>query len=289
MITNQIKVQKSPIEGQGVFAARTFKIGEVVLRWDTSHQLNKETVEKMTEEEKKYVSCVDGKYILMQEPERYVNHSCQPNTRVENFCDVAIRDIAIGEEITGDYLDNAPPNTYMKCFCGRPNCKKIICDAELLDVVNENDEVIDQAIKDDIYTKLLPHRIVHVLVFNDQNELALQRRSDRVRFCPHHWSTSVGGHVLSGEVCEAAAVREGKEELGIEIQPEFIGKDFYRVENRPDKFITTFITKHNGPFAFNRVEVDEVNFFSIEQIKQMVAFGDKFHPELLFLLEKYYF
>ena len=40
---------------------------------------------------------------------------------------------------------------------------------EILDQVNENDEVIGNASRDEIYDKKLMHRIVHVLVFNAQS------------------------------------------------------------------------------------------------------------------------
>ena len=38
----------------------------------------------------------------------------------------ANRDIKKGEEITGDYTEELPPGTYMKCNCGSKKCKKII-------------------------------------------------------------------------------------------------------------------------------------------------------------------
>lgn len=57
----------------------------------------------MTQEEKKYVCFLDGKFIQMQAPACYVNHSCEANTTAKNFCDIATRDIGIGEEITANY------------------------------------------------------------------------------------------------------------------------------------------------------------------------------------------
>lgn len=119
-------VKGSNIEAKGVFAVRDFKKGEVVLSWDISHTLPKEVVDVMSDEEKKYISLVDGMYIVMQEPEKYVNHLCEPNTTVKIFCDVAIRDIHAGEEITGDYTEDLPPNTSLKCHCGSAKCRGII-------------------------------------------------------------------------------------------------------------------------------------------------------------------
>ena len=120
-----VTVKKSQIHGEGVFAARKIKKGEIVLRWNNSHKLTKKEVHKLSEKEKRYISFIKGEYILMQPPERYVNHSCDANTYAKNFCDIAKRDIKKGEEITADYSEEGVP-VDMKCNCGSKNCKKII-------------------------------------------------------------------------------------------------------------------------------------------------------------------
>ena len=110
----------------GVFAARNFRKGEVVLKWDTSHELTKDQANNLTGNEKQYVTCLNGKYILMQAPERYANHSCDANTHAENFCDIAKRGIKKGEEITSDYSEESIPGLNMRCNCGSSNCRRII-------------------------------------------------------------------------------------------------------------------------------------------------------------------
>lgn len=122
----KIIVKNSKINGKGVFALCGFKNGDVVLHWDVSRVLSKGEIDKMSEEEKNYVSFLNGKYIQMQEPEKYVNHSCDPNTNVKDFCDVAVRDIKEGEEITSNYEDELPEGAYMECNCGSSGCRKII-------------------------------------------------------------------------------------------------------------------------------------------------------------------
>lgn len=121
-----IIVKKSKIHRKGVFANRDFKKGEVILKWDTSYKLIKEEVDKLPEKEKIYVSYFKGKYILMQPPEKYVNHSCDANTTAKNFCDVAKRDIKKGEEITGDYSEELLPGEVIKCNCGSKKCRGVI-------------------------------------------------------------------------------------------------------------------------------------------------------------------
>jgi len=159
---------------------------------------------------------------------------------------------------------------------------------EILSVVNMDDEVVGEAEHEEVYEKLLPHRIVHVLIFNEKNEMALQQRSKNKSFCPSHWSTAVGGHVRSGESYEEAAMREMREEIGVQPDLQFLYKDFYTDKRNLKKFLAIFKTFYSGPFRINPVEVERVEFFSIEKIQQMIDGGENFHPELLFLLKKHF-
>lgn len=62
----------------------------------------------------------------MGEPERFLNHSCNPNTKVENKQNITTRDIKAGEEITIDYQDTPIGIHPMNCFCNEENCKGVI-------------------------------------------------------------------------------------------------------------------------------------------------------------------
>ena len=159
---------------------------------------------------------------------------------------------------------------------------------EFLDVVNDNDEVVGRASKKEIYEKKLQHRIVHILIFNDKGEMALQLRSKHKSFCPHHWSTPVGGHVQSGETYEEAALREFQEELGTTTGITFAYKDLYDDGRGLKKILVTFKTNFNGPFNINPKEVERVEFFSLDEIQEMIDSGENFHPELLFLLKRHF-
>lgn len=159
---------------------------------------------------------------------------------------------------------------------------------ELLDVVDDNDQVIGRASRQIIYKKLLPHRIVHILIFNKKGQIALQLRSKNVSFCPNHWSTAVGGHVRSGESYKEAALRECIEEIGISPKITLLYKDIYKLENGLIKMIGTFQASFEGSFSLNSDEVEKVEFFSLKKVRDMMKKGEKFHPELKFLLEKYF-
>jgi len=125
MKKNDVIVKKSKIHEKGVFAGRDFKKGEVVIRYNLKKLIKKE-FENLSEKEKHYTSKEGNTYFLFSSPERYVNHSCNPNTNPINKCDIAIRDIKKGEEMTTDYSKDNVPGLNMKCDCGNKNCRGII-------------------------------------------------------------------------------------------------------------------------------------------------------------------
>ena len=96
-------IGKGNLAEKGVYADRDFKTGEVVITYHLK-PLNDQGLEKLPESEKMFVHTHRGVKHLYSEPERYVNHSLDPNTRqdLETKQDIAIRDIAKGEMITTD-------------------------------------------------------------------------------------------------------------------------------------------------------------------------------------------
>ena len=88
---------------------------------------------------------------------------------------------------------------------------------EIFDVVNERDEVIGQRPRSEVHRLHLNHRAVHVLVFNRRGDLLLQKRSMRKDCFPGTWDSSSSGHLDQGEAYDACAVRELREEIGLEV------------------------------------------------------------------------
>ena len=86
---------------------------------------------------------------------------------------------------------------------------------ETFDVVDENDNVVDSAARSEVHRNALMHRAVHVLVYDQDKRILVQRRGFNKDCSPGLWDTSAGGHVDSGEDYDEAAHRELAEELGI--------------------------------------------------------------------------
>jgi len=121
-----VEVRKSTIHGLGLYARRAFRAGEIVLRWNLSRLISKNELASLPEHERRYTHPFDAERILIvQPPERYVNHSCANNTVVRDFCDVAVRPIEAGEEITSDYSTDESGSKFT-CSCGAENCRRTV-------------------------------------------------------------------------------------------------------------------------------------------------------------------
>ncbi len=154
-------------------------------------------------------------------------------------------------------------------------------DIEIIDVIDKNDEVIKSVPTNEIYKNKLSHRIVHVLIFDEKDRLACQVRSKDKSFCPGCISTSVGGHVQSGELPEDAAKREMKEEIGKSGKLEFMFSEWF--EGRGiKKLLYVFRSKVKPPFKLNPREVESMKHLSYDEIGKFK--NTKIHPELKFII-----
>ncbi len=145
---------------------------------------------------------------------------------------------------------------------------------EYFDIINEKGEVVGKALRSECHgNPALVHRAAHVLVFNKKGKLLLQLRSKDKDIQPGKWDTSVGGHLGVGESYEQAALREMKEELGVD-PPELEHLYDYPMRNEIEsENIRSFMTRHEGPFKPQAEEIDEIKFWSLEEIASSIDTG----------------
>ena len=125
---DDVVVHDSPIHGRGVFAARRFQPGDVVID-GCREVLSDEAVKALPPEERVFLEVIDGQNILMRPPARFVNHSCDPNARGTSRHDVAIRVIEAGEEVTVDYVAEHVTGVSLECNCKSLNCRGWLVDS----------------------------------------------------------------------------------------------------------------------------------------------------------------
>jgi isopentenyl-diphosphate delta-isomerase type 1 len=97
---------------------------------------------------------------------------------------------------------------------------------ELFDVVNNQDQVVGTAPRGVVHAQGLLHRAVHVLLFNRSAELFIQKRSSTKDTYPRCYDSSASGHLDTGETYDQCAVRELHEELGLNLSPDALTKQF---------------------------------------------------------------
>jgi uncharacterized protein len=126
---SRVAVAGSRIQGRGVFAVEALRRNHVILRVDDSRVVDEEHPlrEDCGEFARHRDFLPDGTVTLMQSPERYINHSCEPNVYIysanrERFL-LAKRDIAPGEEILMDYALNAADGDEWECRCAAGACR----------------------------------------------------------------------------------------------------------------------------------------------------------------------
>ena len=89
---------------------------------------------------------------------------------------------------------------------------------EYFEVLNEKGEYTGEiATREKCHKEGLWHKAVVAFIVNSKEQVLLQRRSADKKLWPNMWDISAGGHVLKGELGFQAAIREAKEELGIEL------------------------------------------------------------------------
>lgn len=146
---------------------------------------------------------------------------------------------------------------------------------ELLSVVDKNDQIIDTLSRKKIHALGLRHRAVHILVFNTQGELFLQKRSMKKDQNKGLWDTSAAGHVDAGEKYIDAAIRETEEELGINItktlSPLFT---LSPTKQLGMEFIKVYQCIHNGSFTLNTDEIEMGNWLSTTKISNCIRNND---------------
>lgn len=156
---------------------------------------------------------------------------------------------------------------------------------ELLEVVDYEGNVVNILPRIHIHgNPSLIHRVVHVLVFNKEGKLLLQKRSINKDVAPGKWDTSVGGHIDPGEDPYTAAKREMEEELGISYgKPKFLYK-YIHSNTYETELVYTYAYVFDGGIFQNKDEIDEVRFWSLSEINENLGkgvFSNNFEQEFL--------
>lgn len=167
---------------------------------------------------------------------------------------------------------------------------------EILDVVNEKDEIIGQAERNDVHAKGLLCRMVYVCFYTPDKKIILQRRSELKKSNPGKLTTAVSGHVESGSTYLETAVKETFEETGVRVDASkltLVGKrhaNYTENDYISNGMRTVYLYEYKGDMQDLQIEEGEgagFELFSIDDLKTNFASdADQFVPFVKETLEQ---
>ena len=155
---------------------------------------------------------------------------------------------------------------------------------EILDLVNEKDEIIGTASREEVEEKGLLYRVAGVFVFID-GKLLIEKRSENKKIRPGNYSI-VEETVKSGETYENAALRGTREETGLEIKHlKEVGRKIIRDKEYKDNFIIRVFKCYGGGEIIKQEEVDEIKFLNKNELKELINSNKNKSPALTETIE----
>lgn len=131
------------------------------------------------------------------------------------------------------------------------------------------------------------HMVVHVIIFNRAGQMLIQQRQRCKRSWPNAWDISVGGCAIQGESSQQAAMREVREELGLEIDLRDTAPDL--TLTFPSGFDDMYIVEREldaAALQLQKEEVQAARWAEREEILRMLKSGEfvTYRPGLIEVL-----
>lgn len=148
--------------------------------------------------------------------------------------------------------------------------------SERLQIVDENDQPIGHATREEAWAKGLILRHAYCVIRDPDGNFLLQQRSQLKKSNPGKWTWAATGHINEGETYEIAAAREMVEEIGVSTPLSCVGK--LRI-SRPNEYgtLSCFITVFTGIISRDTVitvdpeEVATTRWFTPSELAELMA------------------
>jgi len=161
---------------------------------------------------------------------------------------------------------------------------------ERICIVDGFDNVVRCASRREMRVDGLLHRVTYLIVFNSAGKILVQQRTGIKDWYPGRFDFAAGGVVQYGESYAQSAIRELKEELGIDAEIKHQFKMYFEDRNtnpqtRSWGMVYTCIC--DGPFKLQAEEVVDVLFVTVDEALAMdstLVTPDTRHALMAFLL-----
>lgn len=162
---------------------------------------------------------------------------------------------------------------------------------EIWDLYDENRNIIGEHIRGEQLPDNGYHLVVHAWIKNSKNEFLISKRAANRLTYPLMYEC-VGGSVLKGESSLQGAIREIKEEVGLDIEEDSGNLIFseIRKEINGKKFndiLDVWLFNYDGEVNLNDAttdEVESVSWLSLKEIKKLYN-ENKLVPTLEYILD----
>lgn len=124
-------------------------------------------------------------------------------------------------------------------------------DHEIIDIVDEFDNILGQDTKQNKFDRNLISRNVAIFLADSDNNIIIAKRSPKKKVFPDKFDLSACGNVMADESYEDAALRELKEELGIECELSFLSKVYNELDGKLRFFTAIFLGRYDGNISLN--------------------------------------
>ncbi|KXK27282.1 MAG: Isopentenyl-diphosphate Delta-isomerase [candidate division WS6 bacterium OLB20] len=142
-------------------------------------------------------------------------------------------------------------------------------DAELLDIVDREGNVIGRATRDEAHANPeLIHQVVHCWLFNTDGQVLLQQRSLTKDLGAGMWDVAVGGHLMHGETAVTGLAREMEEELGIVALKARLADTYIAGTDSQTEYIYVFtaLLPDDTQLQFDQQEIETIAWFDLTDL-----------------------
>lgn len=113
--------------------------------------------------------------------------------------------------------------------------------------------------------------VAHLCIFNNKNQLLIQKRSENKKLYPSLWDLTISGHVLANENSRQAMERECLEEIGYKVNLQ--SNRAFATFNFKEGFDDFFMVSKNlniKDLSLEKAEVDDIMWASKKEVLELL-------------------
>lgn len=141
---------------------------------------------------------------------------------------------------------------------------------ELVEVVDESGTVLDVVPRSVMRAQRLRHRCTYIVVVDLSERLVVHQRALWKDVWPGRWDVAFGGVVAVGEDWGQAALRELREEAGVEAGLQALGGGPYD-DGDVSVLGRVYLARHDGPFTFPDGEVLQADRIPLDEVEGWIG------------------